>query len=198
MPAKRGARAVVSDPGQVSDGIAMMGAGGDLSADVDILVLAERLLAACGARGLTVATAESCTGGLVAHTITRVPGSSAYLVGGIVSYADRVKLELLGVPASVLAAHGAVSAQVARSMAEGVRARLAVDLAVSVTGIAGPDGGGPAKPVGLTYVAVADAAGVEVKRFVWHGDRAANVMASVRAAMELLLDHAGRSSVHGS
>lgn len=198
MPAKRGARAVVDDPGPVSEGIAVMGARGDPSADLDILTLAERLLAACVARGLTVATAESCTGGLVAHTITRVPGSSAYLVGGIVSYADRVKLELLGVPAAVLAAHGAVSAQVARSMAEGVRARLAVDLAVSVTGIAGPEGGGPAKPVGLTYVAVADAAGVEVKRFVWRGDRAANVMASVRAAMELLLDHAGRPSAHGS
>jgi PncC family amidohydrolase len=164
-----------------------MGRGTAAAADTELLSLAERLLDLCVARRLTVATAESCTGGLVAHTLTRVPGSSAYVIGGIVSYADRIKVELLGVPATVLAAHGAVSAQVARAMAEGARARLGVDIAVSVTGIAGPDGGGPAKPVGLTYIAVADAAGTEVKRFVWPGDRAGNVAASVRAAIEFLL-----------
>lgn len=190
MPSKRGSRALDTDAGHAPEGIAVVGGGGAAAADAEILGLAGRLLAACVARGLTVGTAESCTGGLVAHTITRVPGSSAYLVGGIVSYADRIKLEFLGVPAAVLAAHGAVSAQVARSMAEGARTRLGADLAVSVTGIAGPDGGGPAKPVGLTYIAVADAAGVEVRRFVWQGDRAGNVSSSVRAAIELLLERA--------
>ena len=118
-----------------------MGGGNAAAADAEMVTLAERLLEACVARDLTVATAESCTGGLVAHTLTRVPGSSAYVVGGVVSYADRIKLELLGVPAAVLAAHGAVSAQVARAMADGARTRLGVDLAVSVTGIAGPEVG---------------------------------------------------------
>jgi nicotinamide-nucleotide amidase len=158
--------------------------------DDELLGLAERLLAVCVAGGITVATAESCTGGLVAHTITRVAGSSAYLIGGIVSYADRIKVELLGVPPQVLAAHGAVSAQVARSMAEGARAHLGSDLAAAVTGIAGPDGGGPAKPVGLTYVAVADGSSVAVRRFAWPGDRAANVRASAAAALEMLIERA--------
>ena len=190
MPGKRGSRPPDSVAGHVPEAIAVMGGGNAAAADAEMVTLAERLLEACVARDLTVATAESCTGGLVAHTLTRVPGSSAYVVGGVVSYADRIKLELLGVPAAVLAAHGAVSAQVARAMADGARTRLGVDLAVSVTGIAGPDGGGPAKPVGLTYIAVADAAGAEVRRFVWTGDRAGNVRSSVQAALELLVHHA--------
>jgi PncC family amidohydrolase len=111
-------------------------------------------------------------------------------VGGVVSYADDAKRDLLGVPPDVLAAHGAVSAQVARAMATGVRERLRASLGVSVTGIAGPDGGTPDKPVGLTYVAVADDVGVDVRRFVWSGDRAANKAASARAALELLLERA--------
>jgi len=156
-------------------------------ADEALLVLVARLQALCLERGLSVATAESCTGGLVAHLLTGVPGSSGYFRGGVVSYADDVKRLLLDVGEEVLAAHGAVSAQVARAMAIGVRGRLAVDVAVSVTGVAGPGGGSVAKPVGLTYVAVVDTAGVDVRRFTWSGDRAANKEASARAAIELLL-----------
>ena len=149
--------------------------------------LAGRLQARCVARGLTVATAESCTGGLVAHLLTEVPGSSGYLLGGIVSYSDAVKEHELGVSATLLAAHGAVSAQVAIAMAEGVRSRLETDLGVGVTGIAGPDGGSDAKPVGLVYVAVAGLGPPEVRRYVWPGDRSENKRASAEAALELLL-----------
>ncbi len=103
--------------------------------------LAERLQARCIAAGWTVVTAESCTGGLVADALTDVPGSSGYVLGGIVAYADAVKTAQLGVPAELIAAHGAVSAHVARAMAVGARERLGATFAVSVTGIAGPDGG---------------------------------------------------------
>jgi PncC family amidohydrolase len=154
--------------------------------------LAVRLGVRCVEGGLTLATAESCTGGLVAHLITEVPGSSAYLRGGIVAYSDEVKRAELGVPANVLAAHGAVSAQVAVAMAEGVRARLGTDLGVGVTGVAGPDGGSEAKPVGLVYVAVAGRGPAEVRRFHWPGDRSENKRLSAGAALELLLECAGR------
>jgi PncC family amidohydrolase len=153
----------------------------------DLGRLAERLQAICLERGLTVATAESCTGGLVADTLTDVPGSSGYLLGGVVAYADRVKERQLGVAAELLATHGAVSAQVVRAMAVGVRERFEADLGVAVTGIAGPGGGTTAKPVGLTYVAVAGRAGVEVRRFGWAGDRGRNKRSSVEAALELLI-----------
>jgi PncC family amidohydrolase len=150
--------------------------------------LAARLLSRCVALGVRIATVESCTGGLVGHAITEVPGSSAYFVGGFVTYSDELKRDLVGVPEDVLAAHGAVSAQAAVAMATGGRMRTGADLAVSVTGIAGPDGGTPAKPVGLTYVAVADAVGVAVKRHVWSGDRSDNKRRSAEAALELLLE----------
>jgi len=152
--------------------------------------LAERLQATCLARGLTVAVAESCTGGLVADAITDVPGSSGYFLGGIVSYSNDAKVATLGVPAEVLASHGAVSAQVGRAMAEGARERFVADLAAAVTGVAGPDGGTEAKPVGLTYVAVADGSGADVRRFAWSGDRAANKEASAAAVLELLIERA--------
>jgi PncC family amidohydrolase len=158
--------------------------------------LAERLQGVCLGRGMTVAVAESCTGGLVADAITDIPGSSGYFAGGVVSYSNEAKERLLAVPGAVLAAHGAVSAQVARAMAEGVRERFAASVAASVTGIAGPDGGSDAKPVGLTYVAVADADGVDVRRHVWSGDRAANKVASAAAVLELLLERVGASAVH--
>ena len=118
-----------------------------------------------GRRGVTLATAESCTGGLVAHLITEVPGSSAYFPGGLVTYAERRQDRLVDVPPDVLEAHGAVSAQVGGRDGRGARRRLGVDVAVAVTGVAGPDGGTDAKPVGLTYVAVADADGDDVRRY---------------------------------
>ena len=150
--------------------------------------LAVRLQAACLDAGTTVALAESCTGGMVAAALTDVAGSSGYFVGGIVTYADDAKRDLLGVEEAILAAHGAVSAQVARAMAVGARERLHSTLAAAVTGIAGPDGGSAEKPVGLTYLAVADQAGVEVRRIVWPGDRAANRRDSAIAVLELLLE----------
>lgn len=153
----------------------------------DLLATVERLQSACLDRHLTVATAESCTGGLVASTLTDLAGSSGYVLGGVIAYADRIKTAELDVPAELIAAHGAVSPHVARAMAVGARARFGSSLAVAVTGIAGPGGGTPAKPVGLTYVAVAAPTGIEVRRLSGAGDRAANKMASVRSALELLL-----------
>jgi len=159
-------------------------------ADESLRGLAERLQAICLEKGVTVAAAESCTGGLVAGAITEVGGSSGYFRGGVVSYANEAKIALLAVPADLLATHGAVSAQVARAMAAGIRSRLETDLAVAVTGVAGPGGGTAAKPVGLTYVAVADSTGVAVQRFNWPGDRVANRQDSVRAALVLLIERA--------
>jgi nicotinamide-nucleotide amidase len=159
----------------------------------ELVGLAARLQAICLRRKLTVAVAESCTGGLVADAITDIPGSSGYFLGGVVSYADSAKEALLGVPTEVVAAHGAVSAQVGRAMAEGARERFSADLAAAVTGIAGPDGGSEAKPVGLTYVAVAAAQGVDVRRFVWNGDRTGNKEASAAAVLEILVEWASRA-----
>lgn len=155
--------------------------------DDELLDLAARVGAACRARGATIATAESCTGGLVAHLLTEIPGASDYVRGGIVAYADAVKQASLDVPTEVLEAHGAVSAQVALAMADGARRHLAVDVAVAVTGIAGPRGGTDEKPVGLTYVAVADAEGSDVQRYRWEMDRTGNKRASAAAALALVL-----------
>jgi len=163
-------------------------------ADDRLVALAERLQGLCIGRSLTVATAESCTGGLVAETITNVAGSSGYFVGGVVAYADRVKTAQLGVPVAVLTAHGAVSAQVARAMAVGARERLAADVAIAVTGIAGPGGGSEEKPVGLAYVAIADEAGVDVRRHQWQGDRQAVKRASAAAALEMVIEHVARDT----
>jgi nicotinamide-nucleotide amidase len=152
-----------------------------------LVALAREVQAACLARGLTLATAESCTGGLISHVLTEVPGSSAYVLGGVVSYSDQAKAALLGVPEATLARYGAVSAQVARAMAIGARARVRADLAVSVTGIAGPDGSTPDKPVGLTFIALAAARGARLERYVWSGGRGANKRSSAQAALRLVL-----------
>jgi nicotinamide-nucleotide amidase len=157
---------------------------------VALVEAARRLQDVCVAVGLTVSAAESCTGGLLTHVLTEVPGSSGYLLGGVVSYSDQAKRELLGVPAEHLAAHGAVSAQVARAMAQGAQERFGSDLAAAITGVAGPDGGTDAKPVGLTYVAVAGPGGVDVRRFAWNGDRGSNKRDSAGAAIDLLIGHA--------
>jgi PncC family amidohydrolase len=122
-------------------------------------------------QGLTLATAESCTGGMVAARLTAIPGSSDVFLGSIVAYADAVKAAQLGVPEDVLATYGAVSAETARAMAEGARERLGADVAVSVTGVAGPEGGTPEKPVGLVFLHAAGPQGERTLRFDFPGDR---------------------------
>ncbi len=139
-------------------------------------------------RGWSLATAESCTGGLIGHRITQVPGSSAYYLGGIVSYADAVKRQLLDVPPATLAAEGAVSETTARAMAHGVRRRLNADVGISVTGIAGPSGGSAEKPVGLTWIALATPEGERAQRHVFKGGRAVNKADAAEAALRLLLE----------
>jgi nicotinamide-nucleotide amidase len=134
----------------------VFGGGDDTLATVVAGVLTER--------GLTIATAESCTGGLVAKNLTDASGSSAYLIRGYVTYSNESKVELLGVPAGMIEAHGAVSEPVARAMAEGCLERSGTDLAISVTGIAGPTGGSAEKPVGLVFIGLADAAEVDVRQ----------------------------------
>jgi nicotinamide-nucleotide amidase len=140
------------------------------------------------ARGLTICTAESCTGGLIAHRLTNIAGSSAYVLGGIVAYSNPVKQNLLKVREQTLIDHGAVSEETAREMASGARNLLKTDVAISVTGIAGPGGGTETKPVGLTYIGVATPDGaVTVERHVWDGGREANKDASAEAALRLTL-----------
>jgi nicotinamide-nucleotide amidase len=137
----------------------------------DETTIEEVVLRLCGGRSWTLATAESCTGGLVAARLTSVPGSSEVFLGGIVSYANAVKESELGVPAAVLEAHGAVSRESAAAMARGARERLGADVAVSVTGIAGPGGGTPEKPVGLVYMCASGPGGERALDFVVPGDR---------------------------
>ncbi len=150
-----------------------------------------RLAAVVGRRlhdlGATVSTAESCTGGLVAHTLTEISGSSAWFMGGAVVYGDALKRALVGVPAELLERHGAVSEPVAAAMAAGARERFGSDIALAVTGIAGPTGATPTKPVGLVFLAVSDAQTTVVERHVWAGDRSANKRQSAHALLWLLL-----------
>jgi nicotinamide-nucleotide amidase len=146
----------------------------------------ELVLEACRSRGLTLATAESCTGGLVAARLTSVPGSSDVVLGGVVSYANAVKESELGVPASMLETYGAVSAETATAMARGARARLGADVAVSVTGIAGPGGGTPEKPVGLVYLCASGRDGERSRDFVVTGDRETVRRRATVAALHLV------------
>lgn len=140
------------------------------------------------ARGYDIATAESCTAGLVAARLTEVPGSSEYFTGGIVAYANAVKEKVLGVPAAVLREHGAVSRTVAVAMAEGIRRLLGTTIGVGITGIAGPGGGTPQKPVGLVYIAVATPGGTEVREFHFPGRRFAVRQGAVNAALKMVHD----------
>jgi nicotinamide-nucleotide amidase len=149
--------------------------------------LAARLVELCAARGLTVVTAESCTGGGVAGAITAIPGASAVLDRGFVTYSNAAKTELLGVPAGLIDAVGAVSEAVARRMAAGARLRANADLAVSVTGIAGPGGGSAAKPVGTVWFGFSSRRGELLTRHkLFLGSRDEIRAASVIYALELL------------
>jgi nicotinamide-nucleotide amidase len=141
-------------------------------------------------KGLTVSVAESCTGGMVGALITDQPGSSAYFLGGVIAYADEVKRTQLGVPQAMLEGAGAVSAEVAQAMAEGARSRFGTDLAVGVTGIAGPGSDGSQKPVGLTYVAVASAAASHAHEYRFNGDRWSNRRQASVQALRLLVEEA--------
>ena len=137
-------------------------------------------------RGFTIALAESCTGGLIAHRLTQVAGSSAYVDRGVVCYDNRAKIELLGVSESSLKKYGAVSAQVAKAMAQGIRTRSKVDVGLSVTGIAGPGGGTASKPVGLVYIGLATSRQSYTKKFQFHGERETIKLRSSQAALDVL------------
>ena len=150
-------------------------------------MLEEEIIALLTERGRTLAVAESCTGGLIGHRLTQVPGSSAAFLGGVIAYHNAVKQKLLGVPADVLEREGAVSEATARAMAAGVRRLLGAQVSVAVTGIAGPTGDTPDKPLGLTYVALSAEPDVSIcERHVWQGDRQTNKEAPATAALSLL------------
>jgi PncC family amidohydrolase len=150
------------------------------------MLIEEKIGAMLSGSGLTLAVAESCTGGLLGHRITSASGSSAYFIGGVVAYSNDVKRELLGVGRGVIAEHGAVSEAVAREMAEQARKLMRADIGVGITGIAGPDGGTRDKPVGLVYVGLAAADGTVVREFNFAGDRTAVKTAGSQAALEMI------------
>lgn len=155
----------------------------------ELSVSADRLLEACRTRGATLAVAESCTGGLIAAALTSIAGSSAVLECGFVTYSNAAKTKMLNVPAPLIEAHGAVSAEVAEAMAEGALAHSRASLAASVTGIAGPDGAVPGKPVGTVFIAVAKKdASTRWQEHHFAGDRAAIRAASALAVLALLLE----------
>lgn len=135
---------------------------------------------------LTFCAAESCTGGLLLSTLTDISGSSAYVLGGVVTYSNDVKQQLVNVQAATLIAHGAVSSQTAREMVIGVCDLLSADVGVSITGIAGPGGGTPEKPVGLVYIGVKVNDVIDVRQYNWEGNRTQNKIDSVTAALEML------------
>lgn len=153
----------------------------------DLISLAQHAGELLSARNATVCAAESCTGGLILSTLTDIAGSSAYVLGGVVTYSNEAKMQLVGVPAATLEAHGAVSEPTARAMAEGARQLFKADYALSVTGIAGPGGGTPTKPVGLVYVGLAGPDETQVERYLWESDRIGNKRLSVAAALRMLI-----------
>lgn len=149
--------------------------------------LEERAGSALNEKGWTLALGESCTGGLIAHRITEVPGSSEYFLGGVVAYSNPIKELLLHVESETLETVGAVSEETAREMARGARETMKATVGLSVTGIAGPGGGTEEKPVGLTLISVSTPRGEWIERHVFEGDRNANKQASAEAALRLLL-----------
>ena len=152
--------------------------------------LAERLVVALAKRGLSCATAESCTGGGVGSAITSVAGSSAVYLGGVISYSNEVKANVLGVSRDSLATVGAVSPEVAAQMASGAKRVVGADIAVSLTGIAGPGGGSAAKPVGLVWFGLVTPDGVVTEKRIFSGDRASVRLAAIEHALSLLLSAA--------
>jgi PncC family amidohydrolase len=140
-------------------------------------------------RGFKLALAESCSGGRLADHITDVPGSSDYFIGGVVAYAYEAKVALLHVSWDTLRKYGAVSRETAIEMARGVRTALGADIGVSITGIAGPGGGLPGKPVGTTWIGLSARHGDWARKFAWQGDRLANKESSAQAGLQFMLDY---------
>jgi len=149
--------------------------------------LAADAVAALGVRDFTLATAEATTGGLIGHLLTEIPGSSRVFRGGVAPYANLLKRQI-GVPASVLEEHGAVSREAAEALATAVRGWAGTDIGLAETGIAGPGGAGADRPAGLFWIALADSDGVRSERFVFDGDRSANRQACAEEALRLLLE----------
>ncbi|WP_137392077.1 CinA family protein [Rhodoligotrophos defluvii] len=156
--------------------------------DDEVIREARAVLDLCASRKMKITTAESCTGGLISACLTEIPGSSAFVDRGFVTYSNEAKSELLGVPADMIETHGAVSEQVARAMAEGALERSKADIAVSVTGIAGPDGGSEAKSVGLVHLACAARNGPTLHRRMLFGNQGRHRIRilSVRTAFVLI------------
>jgi len=135
---------------------------------------------------LTIATAESCTGGLIGHLLTSIPGSSLYYLGGVIPYNNTIKTEMLGVTEATLAKFGAVSHECVKQMAAGVKGLMNSNISLAISGIAGPDGGSPEKPVGTVFFALADENGVDSVKFFFNGDRSAIKYKSAETALELI------------
>ncbi len=154
-----------------------------------IVTLEEKLREYLSARGLKLAAAESCTGGLVSDRITNISGSSEYFMGGVVSYSNEAKANLLGVAWDTLNVYGAVSEATVREMARGARKIFDADIAVSVSGIAGPGGGTPEKPVGYTWFGLSTKDGEWARHFIWDGDRIKNKQLSSEAALQFIIDY---------
>ena len=140
-------------------------------------------------RGLWLAVAESCTGGLIGHLLTNVPGSSAYYMGSVTAYANEAKARLLGVSWDTLEKYGAVSAETVVEMARGIRLALTADIGISVSGIAGPTGGTPDKPVGTVWIGLSTPKEEYARHYLWSGDRLAIKKQSAQAALQLLVEH---------
>jgi PncC family amidohydrolase len=153
------------------------------------IMLEEILRDAMRTHGLTIATAESCTGGLISDRITNISGSSEYFPGGVVAYSYEAKASLLGVSWETLNTHGAVSQETVLEMARGTRKLFSADIGISVSGIAGPTGGLPEKPVGTTWFGLATNTGEWARQFVWDGDRIQNKHRSSEAALQFVLDY---------
>ena len=151
--------------------------------------LAEQVGKLLNEAGLTLAVAESCTGGMLGEMLTAVPGSSTYFLGGVISYADSLKEQLLGVRAGLIREKGAVSAETALEMARGAQALIGADLGISITGVAGPGGGSESKPVGTTYIALIGPSFERIEHRIWPGDRAANRESSARLALKIIVEY---------